>query len=438
MKRRDFLLAAGSTAALYGLQANPVRAGDSQSGSISRAPADTAAEPWMEGFPPPVDRVVRFSDGSYAQFPRIRWSFCHMEELVPTRTVWRGTGPVREIERSERDFTGVKVDTLDGRKLTLQQALQECHTDGLLVMHRGKILSEQYFSHCTQDTRHIINSATKSYVGTIAEELVVAGELDREKLVPHCLPELADTAWSDARVADVMDMLVGMKFDEDYSRRDSEVYRYLTSMGMLPYPPGSDLPISVYQYLPNIPKEGEHNRVFAYREPNISVLGWLVRRVTGKKLTELFEEKIWQPLGMERDAYCLIDGWGAEGSICMTLRDYGRFGDMMLNRGSVAGQQVFDSRTVENCFRGGDTAKFAAGDTAAYQTQSYRSQWWVRHLHGRNAIQARGAYGQSLYVDPKAEVVIARVGSAKTASSRTLEHLISPMHDAIVKAVSGY
>jgi hypothetical protein len=110
---------------------------------------------------------------------------------------------------------------------------------------------------------------------------------------------------------------------------------------------------------------------------------------------------------------------------------------MMLNGGHVAGRQVFDSRTVENCFTGGDTSKFAAGDTAAYQTQSYRSQWWVRHLPGRNAIQARGAYGQSLYVDPKAEVVIARFGSAKTASSKTLEHLISPMHDAIVKAVSG-
>jgi len=85
-----------------------------------------------------------------------------------------------------------------------------------------------------------------------------------------------------------------------YSTPDSEVYRYLTSMGMLPHPPGSKLPVSVYQYLPKISKQGQHDRTFAYREPNISVLGWLLRRVTGQSVTDLFSEKIWQPCGMDR------------------------------------------------------------------------------------------------------------------------------------------
>jgi hypothetical protein len=305
----------------------------------------------------------------------------------------------------------------------------------MLVLHRGRIVCEQYFGHCGPDTRHIINSATKSYVGTIAQELVHAGIMDREQLVSHYLPELAGAAWGDARVADVLDMLVGMAFDEDYSRPDSEVYRYLTSMGMLPHGPGSDLPVSTYQYLPRIGKQGEHNQVFAYREPNISVLGWLVRRVTDRSLTDLFSDKIWQPLGMDRDAYVMIDGWGSEGSLCMTLRDFTRFGEMIRNRGSADGTQVFSPDTIDVFFRGGDVDKFAAGDTDPLQTHSYVSQWWVRHLEGRNAIQARGAYGQSLYIDPLAEVVIARFGSAKTASSRTLEHLISPIHDAIVAAL---
>jgi hypothetical protein len=157
--------------------------------------------------------------------------------------------------------------------------------------------------------------------------------------------------------------------------------------------------------------------------------------VTGKALTDLFSEKIWQPLGMDRDAYVMLDGWGSEGSISTTLRDFARFGEMIRNRGRVDGRQVLSPETVDVFFRGGDVKKFAAGDTDPLQTHSYVSQWWVRHLKGGNAIQARGAYGQSLYIDPVSEVVIARFGSAKTASSKTLEHLISPINDTIVAAL---
>ena len=437
MKRRDFLQTAGGVAALA-CAGVPGMSRATESGISPVVPLgeSTSAEPWMKGFPPPPERIIRFQDGSYAQWPQLRWSFCHIEELAPTRTVWRGPGLASKLPENQQDFSRLTVNTLDGRQLSLEQALGECYSDGVLVMHKGKIVCEQYFGHCVPHTRHIINSATKSYVGTIAQQLVVEGLLDRSQGVTHYLPELTDTAWGDARVADVLDMLVGMKFDEDYNRRDSEVYRYLTSMGMLPHGPGSDLPISTYQYLPEIGKAGEHNRIFAYREPNISVLGWLVRRVTDRSLTDLFSEKIWQPLGMDRDAYAMIDGFGSEGSLCMTLRDFARFGEMIRNRGRANDRQVFSPETVDTLFRGGDMKKFAAGDTDPLQTHSYVSQWWVRHLEGRNAIQARGAYGQSLYIDPMAEVVVARFGSAKTASSRTLEHLISPMHDTIVAALS--
>lgn len=436
MRRREFLQAAGSVAAAacVGVPAMSRAAGTGISSMVP--PVEGASvEPWMQGFPPPPERIIRFQDGSYAQWPQLRWSFCHIEELAPTRTVWRGTGPASKLLENRRELNDLAVKTLDGRQLSLDQALGESYTDGLLVMHKGRIVLERYFGHCGPTDRHIINSATKSYVGTIAQQLVHEGKLDRERGVAHYLPELTDSAWGDARVADVLDMLVGMKFDEDYGRPDSEVYRYLTSMGMLPHQPDSDLPISTYQYLPEISKQGQHNQVFAYREPNISVLGWLVRRVSDKSLSDLFSEKIWQPLGMDRDAYVMIDGWGSEGSLCMTLRDFARFGEMIRNRGQANGRQVFSAETIDMLFRGGDVKKFAAGDTDPLQTHSYVSQWWVRHLEGRNALQARGAYGQSLYIDPMAEVVIARFGSAKTASSRTLEHLISPMHDAIVAAL---
>ncbi|WP_166845761.1 serine hydrolase domain-containing protein [Pseudoteredinibacter isoporae] len=438
MKRRHFLKASGG-AALLGISSGLADAVETKPVSPSNVDGIESEENWMEGFPPNPDQIIQFNDGSYARFPQIRWSLCHIEELVPTRSVWRGSEPVSQLDTSDKDVFSLSIHTLDGRTMQLEEALKHCFTDGFLVLHKGKIASERYFLHCTPNTRHVIQSASKSFVGTLAEQLSVEGVLDKKRVVSHYLPELKQAAWKDARVVDVMDMLVGMQFDEDYRRPDSEVYRYLMAMGMLPHPPGVKAFRSVYQYLPNIPKEGKHNKAFAYREPNISVLGWLLRRVSGMSLADLVSERIWQPLGMERDAYFMVDGWGAEGTLSMTLRDFARFGKLILSRGQLNGRQIFSPEAIENCFKGGCVDKFAAGMNGKVSPsfQSYKSQWWVRHLEGRNALQARGAYGQSLYIDPQAEIVIARFGSAKTSPSADLDHIVTPMHDAIVKALSA-
>ena len=34
---------------------------------------------WMQGSPPPQDRIIRFDNGTYFQFPQMRWSVCHFQ-----------------------------------------------------------------------------------------------------------------------------------------------------------------------------------------------------------------------------------------------------------------------------------------------------------------------------------------------------------------------
>ena len=201
VKRRDFLHSAGGGAALaWAGMPGMSRATETGISPVVPLGESNSVEPWMKGFPPPPERIIRFQDGSYALWPQLRWSFCHIEELAPTRTVWRGPGPASQLPEKQRDFSRLAVNTLDGRQLSLEQALGESYTDGVLVMHQGKIVLEQYSGHCEPHTRHIINSATKSYVGTIAQQLVLEGVLDRSQGVAHYLPELTDTAWGDARV----------------------------------------------------------------------------------------------------------------------------------------------------------------------------------------------------------------------------------------------
>jgi CubicO group peptidase (beta-lactamase class C family) len=392
-------------------------------------------KPWMEGFPPSPDRIIRFSDGSYRQWPQLRWSYNHIEELAPTKTVWRGEGQVRGLDIAPLDLEKLTVQTTDGEKLSFQQALHKTYTDGILVLHRGKIVYEKYFAHTNKHTRHIIQSATKSLVGTLAEDLVHKKVLDRERLVPDYIPELRGTAWDDATLANVMDMLVSMQFDENYLDPNSEVYQYLKSAGMVPLMPEDKGPVSIYKYLPQIKKEGDHGRIFAYREPNINVLGWIIRRATGKSLADLISEWFWQPIGTERDAYFMLDGWGAETTMCSTLRDFARFGELIRNNGVVGGRKVLHHKTIDTIFKGGDRSKFALGGPKVLSGWSYKSQWWIRHLEDRTCPEARGSNGQHLYIDRKAEVVFARFGSAEKAPSALLEPIITPLIDAIIKSV---
>ena len=57
---------------------------------------------WMVGSPPPPDKLIRFADGSFARFPRTRWSYSNMRQLLPTSVVRRADRPIRPLPRAER------------------------------------------------------------------------------------------------------------------------------------------------------------------------------------------------------------------------------------------------------------------------------------------------------------------------------------------------
>ncbi|MFM8296940.1 MAG: 6-aminohexanoate hydrolase, partial [Microcystis aeruginosa] len=102
---------------------------------------------WMQGSPPPPDKIIRFANGRYFQFPQMRWSVCHFQQLMPTKAVSRGLSlavPLVKKELSDID----KVTFLPwGAKdtMTWQQSLEANFTDGILVMHHGQMVYEKFF-----------------------------------------------------------------------------------------------------------------------------------------------------------------------------------------------------------------------------------------------------------------------------------------------------
>ena len=162
----------------------------------------------MQGFPPAPDKRVMQPDSNFFSFPKMRWTVCHIRELMPTKQVSRGLGAPVPLEYALDDgIDAVTFTPMGGDKpMTWLEALDANYTDGMLVMHKGKVVYENYMGCLSEAGKHAAMSMTKSMTGLLAEILVAEGTLDDEALVSNIVPELAGSAFADATVRQVMDM----------------------------------------------------------------------------------------------------------------------------------------------------------------------------------------------------------------------------------------
>lgn len=425
-----FALACWLAAAGAAAQPAPPKFPDAQA-------SDPVALGWMIGFPPPPDKVIRRDDGSSYRFPQLRWSFSNYRRLSPTSNVSRGLGAPVPLPRAERDdLDAVSFQVLgSGQTMTWGQAFYANYTDGVVVLHKGRIVYERYFGALQPDGQHIAQSVTKSFFGTIGAMLVAEGKLDENAKVAVYVPELKDSAFGDATVRELLDMTTGLQYSENYADPKAEIWNHVRAGGLLPRPPGYTGPQSFYEFLLTVKKQGEHGQAFAYKTVNSDALGWVIARATNKSVGLNLQERIWSKLGAEQDAYFVIDSVGTEfagGGLNTGLRDLARFGEMMRNDGRFNGQQVVPKAVVDDIRRGADKAHFAKAGYALLPGWSYRDMWWVTHNeHG--AYTARGVHGQVIYIDPKAEMVIARYASFPLAGNAALDPTSLPAYHALAK-----
>lgn len=413
-----------------------------QSTPLSAQDSDPRVMGWMEGFPPPADKLITQPDANYFSFPKLRWSVCHLREFLPTEQISRGLkAPVPLDYPTPAEFANLR-DEIDAvtflpmngaEKMTWEESLYTNYTDGMLIIHRGQVVYERYFGCLEEDGKHAIMSMTKSVTGLLAEILVVEGGLDDTLLVRDVIPEIGDSAFATATVREVMDMTTGVQYSENYADPEADIWLYSAAASPLPKPEDHQGPNGYWEYLQQVKPEGEHGAEFHYKTINSDMLGWMISRVTGKPVTELASERLWRPMGAEQDAYQTVDGKGvpfAGGGITAGLRDLGRLGLLMLQNGKINNRELFPAKVVEKIRAGGDQSKFAGFPTIP--NGSYTSQWWVFHNeHG--AFAARGVHGQTIYVDPTADMVLVRLSSFPQAQNGFIDPTSLPAYQAVAE-----
>jgi CubicO group peptidase (beta-lactamase class C family) len=340
------------------------------------------------------------------QEPRhMPWSYRHMRELVPTARIGRSESPSR-LARSSSPAS----------ELAAARLLSDDTTDGVIVMHQGEVLLEEYRRGMQPDDVHLLQSVSKSITGVLTGVLVDRGRLSPDDLVTAHVPELSQTSFAGATVRHLLDMRAGTRFDETYANPASDLRASEAQFG---WAPGPRPAANAIAYLAALENHRRHGDRFEYRSILTDVLGLVLERAAGAPFAETLSRALWAPLGAETDAHVTVDADGfpvADGGISVSLRDLARFGRMVLNGGVVDGRQAVPAAWLDDTLAGGaDSAAAFAQDehSADFPGGHYRSQWWVPAGHA--TFIAQGIHGQFLFVDRPSSVVIAVVATWPTS-----------------------
>jgi CubicO group peptidase (beta-lactamase class C family) len=240
----------------------------------------------------------------------------------------------------------------------------------------------------------MIKSLTATLVGAALQQGAIASLDD---VVSRYIPALRGCAYDAVTVRHLITMSSGVRWNEDYTDRNSDVNRYSKSLG-------DKVPGGVLALMRSLKAEHPPGGHFNYNTGDTYVLGSLVSAATGKTLADYMSQTIWSRLGMEFDAFYTLESDGGQeigGSRAgITLRDFGRFGVFLLRDGVIDGARVLPPDWVESAGR--PSFSFGA-DSNRYGATGYGYSWWI---DPDGSMVAVGFAGQSLYVNRKDKIVI--------------------------------
>ena len=361
--------------------------------------------PWGDSQPEPDAQAVQLRalyDGALAPDAAAR-TLRHLHDLLPVRRVRRGPSLSRLAHRTS-PLGPVRFGS-GGRAYDLNDHLDAHCVTGLLVLHRGEIVYERYVLGADETSLFTSMSMVKSVTTTLVGAALHDGSIGSlDDPVTRYVTELADSAYADVPIRDLLRMRSGVGWNETYTEASSDRRRMLDAQ--LANRAGG-----IIELMATLPRVAPSGARFNYSTGETHVVGALVRAAVGEPLAHYLSRKIWAPCGMEADALWALestDGLEIGGSgLALTLRDLSRFGELVRADGTIG-----DHRLVP----AGYLAEATAPGPRDPGDAPYGFMWWpidtdeYGAVH-RSAFQASGIFGQHLYIHPEAEVVIAQTGA---------------------------
>lgn len=353
-----------------------------------------------------------------------------------------------------------KSDTL--LNLTLREVMDYVNVpSAAIVIQNDTILFEHYSGGWSKDSQSCIFSVTKTVTSMLCGIALNDGYIKSlSDPVTDYIPELKDAnpTFAELKIEHLLDMTAGLDFNENYS------WNPLSKMAKLYY--GGNT-LKVLKSLDFINTPGEN---FSYDSATTAILGIVIERATGKPYAQYLSEKVWQPLGMERDALIGLDSKKHHtaksfAGLTTNIRDLAKIGKLFLNDGVWNGVQLVDSAFIKRCL-----STHTAGISGKAQREySYSWYWGVadeengkrqyfdsleeleqyyKSHPGKNVHQIKknlnngyfavlhnggfwgfGLYGQVLYVNPDKNMIAIFLGADRLKDFNILfEQLSTHIH----------
>ena len=367
---------------------------------IGNAQAENRLDPAFASIGPVSDDAIAIQNLRWSMLDRDinSLTFRCMDLLFHTRVVGRA-GKVAPLSTAAAamDFSY----QFNGQTYLAEQFLTRTYTNGLLVMKNGEVVIERYLNNMTPETRHIGWSMTKSITAILVGMAYEEGRIKSlDEPITHYIPELKAGGYKNVTIRQILQMTSGVDYEERYDFAN-------------PGPAARNHILALVKNVARfadvaktIAQKHEPGSVFEYKTIDTAVLGWLLERVLdGSNVSAYAAQKLWEPLGAEQDAYFILDGKPGEGreftgaGFNATLRDWARFGQMVLNGGEFNGHRFISTEYLNLA-----THPVLPEDPVM---GGYGYQWWT--VQDSNAYSAIGLQGQFIYIDPDTKTVVVKL-----------------------------
>jgi CubicO group peptidase (beta-lactamase class C family) len=351
--------------------------------------AGVASETVAQSAANPIDpATLRRSSFTWTQAER-EFGFAHWDSVYAGRSVARGDNlhalPAgKPIAAFEPGQPGAKA---------LDAFIVEQQVAGLIILQDGAVRLERYERGYSAAGRWVSQSVAKAVTSTLVGAAIKDGYITSlDDPVTQYITALNGSAYDAVTIRQLMTMTSGVRWKEDYTDPKSDIARFYTA----PLEPGVNATVS---YMSKLPREAPPGTRWVYKTGETHLLGVLVTSATHQTLAEYLSRKIWAPYGMEQAATWTTDRTFHELAGCClqaSLRDFARFGQFVLDNGSIDGRSIGPDGWFEDATR----KHYPTTDP----DRGYGYQWWTMNA---GAFAAIGIHGQLIYIDPARKLVVA-------------------------------
>lgn len=326
-------------------------------------------------------------------------NFRSMEKMFKKKSVRCGPSE----SKFERDLRDLPIEyEYKGETKNLVKFLNDTWTTGLIVLKNDKIAFEDYYLGNSTSSKTISWSVAKSFISALIGIAVAEGHItDIQQPVTDYVSILKGTGYDGVRIKDVLQMSSGVRFNEDYGDFFSDINRLGRAIAFN---------TSLDDFVASLVRERSPGTYNHYVSMDTQVLGMVLREATGQTISSLLEEKIWKKIGMESNAYWLIDGNSMElafGGLNAVLRDYARFGLLYQKKGNWNGEQIILAEWIQKSVTPDAPHLLPGENPDSSCVLGYGFQWWIPQKPEGDFL-AIGIHNQFIYIHPKYSVVIAK------------------------------